>query len=265
MKQVSPPLDPTACAELLRRSSSVVALTGAGVSTAAGIPDFRGPQGLYVTRRYDPELVFSIDHFANDPRMFYEFTRDFVGLLQTITPTFTHRVLASLEGRGMLQGVITQNIDALHQHAGSKNVVEVHGSYWSATCTRCGASVPGTRSYAWWEEAIRSSPSSPVVMCGTCGGVVKPGVVFFGEAVRDFDRAVAMVEGCDLLLVLGSSLAVHPAARLPELARGHVVVVNRGEVALPPGRNRYFVEDDLEAYFRALASHLGLDLLDSAK
>lgn len=245
---------------MVRGASSVVALTGAGVSTGAGIPDFRGPRGLYVTRRYDPELVFSIDHFMRDARMFYEFTRDFVAMVKGLKPTLTHRALALLEERGILAGVITQNIDALHHHAGSKTVVEVHGSYWSAACTRCRTPVPEARSYSWWEEAIRSSPASPVVLCRACAGVVKPGVVFFGEAVRDFEEATRLVEGCDLLFVLGSSLAVHPAALLPELAHGQVVVVNRGSVALAPAPNRYFVDEDLDRYFERLLERLGLPL-----
>jgi len=253
-------LDPRQCAHLLRRASSAVALTGAGISTGAGIPDFRGPQGLYVTRRYDPELVFSIEHFRRDPRMFYEFTRDFVSMLRTKKPTLAHRALATLEERGLLSGVVTQNIDALHHHAGSKNVIELHGSYWSAACTSCAAPFLEARSYAWWEEAMRASPRPPVVTCGLCGGVVKPDVVFFGESVREFERAVALVETCDLLFVLGSSLAVHPAALLPQLARGEVVIVNRGAVALPEAPNRSFVEEDLDHYFSGVLEHLGLTL-----
>ncbi|HTP27111.1 MAG TPA: Sir2 family NAD-dependent protein deacetylase [Anaeromyxobacteraceae bacterium] len=235
-----------------------MALTGAGVSTGAGIPDFRGPNGLYVTRRYDPELVFSIDHFRKDPRMFYEFTRDFMGTLQKVKPTFTHRFLARLEGLGMLKGVVTQNIDALHRYAGSRRVVEIHGSYWSATCISCRGAAAQAKSYEWWEESIRKSPRSPVLCCGTCGGVIKPDVVFFGEAVRGFEEAVQMVEGCDLLLVLGSSLAVYPAASLPQLTRAAVVLVNKGGVALAPAANRFFVEARLDDYFSQVAERLGI-------
>ena len=131
-------LPPAACAELIRKARSVVALTGAGISTAAGIPDFRGPKGLYVTRRYDPEKVFEIDWFHRQPRYFYEFSRDFVATVKDIQPTFTHRFLAELEANGRLTGVVTQNIDILHQLAGSHTVLELHGSYRSATCTDCG-------------------------------------------------------------------------------------------------------------------------------
>lgn len=251
-------LSPADCADLLRGSKSAVVLTGAGISTQAGIPDFRGPRGLYVTRRYDPERVFDIGYFHEDPRMFYEFTRDFMDVVHTIKPTFTHRTLAKLEEEGLIEGIITQNIDALHHHAGSRNVVEVHGSYWSATCQSCRKTVYEGRSYEWWQEAIRASPRSPVVVCDKCGGVVKPDVVFFGEAVRDFDKAMDMAERSDLMLVLGSSLAVHPAARLPRMTRGKVVVVNKGAVELSPAENRYFVDDDLDDYFSGIAERLGL-------
>src|SRR5512146_458345 len=131
-------LEPDECAELLKSSRAAAVLTGAGISTAAGIPDFRGPKGLYVTRRYDPEKVFDIDWFDREPRYFYEFSRDFIGLMKETGPTFTHRFLAHLEQRGHLKGVITQNIDALHSEAGSQQVIELHGSYRSAHCRACG-------------------------------------------------------------------------------------------------------------------------------
>jgi NAD-dependent deacetylase len=108
------------CAQLIAESQSIGILTGAGISTNAGIPDFRGPKGLYVTRQYDPDTVFNIHHFRIDPQPFYEFARDFVGLEQSIHPTLTHRFLASLEKTGKLKGIVTQNIDSLHHKAGSQ-------------------------------------------------------------------------------------------------------------------------------------------------
>lgn len=253
-----PSLAPKELAELLRQSRSTVVLTGAGVSTGAGIPDFRGPQGLYVTRRYDPERVFDIDCFRDDPRPFYEFTRDFMDLLSTIAPTLTHRALARLEANGLVKGVITQNIDSLHRLAGSRDVVEVHGSYGTAACSACRQAVAHASSVEWWAKAVRDGPQPPVVKCSRCGGVVKPDVVFFGEAVRDFERAEALARAADLFLVLGSSLEVHPAAMLPQVAPGTVVVINRGEVALSPGPGRFFVEASLDAYFTELLEVLAL-------
>ncbi len=258
MKNVERQISPEGCAELIRNSTSVVALTGAGISTAAGIPDFRGPNGLYVTRRYDPDLVFNIDRFRQDPLPFYDFTRDFAALLKDIRPTFTHRFLTALEKKGILAGVITQNIDALHHFAGSRKVIELHGSYWSAACTRCdGYSIEG-KSYEWWLEAIRKSPRSPVLVCPLCSGVVKPDVVFFGETVHEYEKAANLVAECDLLLVLGSSLEVYPAALLPQMAEAVVVVVNKGRTKLSPAPNRFFAEADLDEHFSQVAEHLGL-------
>ncbi len=138
-------MTPVRCAEMLMGSGNVVALTGAGISTAAGIPDFRGPHGLYVTRQYDPETVFDIGAFVADPAPFYEFTRDFLGVVDDLEPTFSHRFLASLEEAGILRCTVTQNIDFLHQRAGSQSVISVHGDYWTSRCLDCnvGLSLDG--------------------------------------------------------------------------------------------------------------------------
>jgi NAD-dependent deacetylase len=234
-------LTPNDCAELIRRSRSVVALTGAGISTAAGIPDFRGPQGLYVTRRYDPEKVFDIRWFHREPRHFYEFACDFVNMAAAIRPTFTHFFLAQLAAIGKMVLVITQNIDMLHQMAGSRRVVELHGSYGSATCCACSRSFDGL-TYPWWDEAMSASTSAPVALCPVCNGVLKPDIVFFGEMVNGYDESDRMITEGDLLLVLGSSLTVTPASRLPYSARGTTIVVNKGSVSLEPVPHRFFID-----------------------
>lgn len=254
-----PVLDPARFAEFLETSKAPVALTGAGISTAAGIPDFRGPRGLYVTRRYNPEKVFDIDWFNRDPLSFYEFSSDFVGLMKMTSPTFTHRFLARLERQGRMKGVITQNIDALHQEAGSENVLELHGSYRTAACRRCGKKFKEL-TYEWWDAAMRKSPRSPVPLCPACGGVLKPDIVFFGEAVPDIEKARRLVERCDLLLVLGSSLQVMPASLLPHCTNATTIVVNRGGVSLSPEPNRFFIEADLDGYCREVALSLELDI-----
>jgi NAD-dependent deacetylase len=241
-------LDAKGCADLIRRSERMVGMTGAGISTAADIPDFRGPQGLYVTRRYDPDTVFDISAFRRDPAPFYEFTRDFLGVIDTIEPTFTHRFLAGLEAAGRLSAVVTQNIDSLHQKSGSENVISVHGDYWTSHCLDCAREFD----LSYMEDAVREVE---VPRC-SCGGVIKPDIVFYGEAVRDLERAAATVASSDLLLVLGSSLVVYPAAFLPEQAGGDVVVVNQGEVGLSPGPGRYFVDADLDEYFTEVEQHL---------
>ncbi len=245
-------LDAAACADRIRAASRVVALTGAGVSTAAGIPDFRGPNGLYVTRRYDPDRVFDISAFRLDPLPFFEFTRDFLGVVEALEPTSTHRFLAALEDVGKLNALITQNIDPLHQRAGSRRVTAVHGGYWTSRCLGCGQ--------AYTLDQMRVKVERERVPRCACGGVVKPDVVFFGEMVRGLDEALASIAASDLLLVLGSSLTVSPAAWLPESAGGAVVVVNRGPVRLAPGPRRFFVDADLDEFFSDVARHLGLDL-----
>jgi NAD-dependent deacetylase len=251
-------LDPAQCAGLIKLSRALVVLTGAGVSTAAGIPDFRGPRGLYVTRRYDPEKVFDSGWFFRDPRFFYEFSRDFIDLMIRSGPTFTHRFLAALERQGHLKGVITQNIDSLHQVAGSPKVLELHGSYRSATCHGCGKHFADL-TYAWWDAAMRDSSRSPVALCPACGGVLKPDIVFFGEPVHAIAEAQKMVSECDLLLVLGSSLQVTPASLLPHFTTQTTIVVNKGNVILAPAPYRHFVEEQLDFFASKVAGCLGLD------
>lgn len=243
-------IDPATCAAWIRDRGPVVALTGAGVSTAAGIPDFRGPRGLYVTRRYDPDRVFELHAFLDDPLPFFDFSRDFLHILEEVEPTATHRFLAELERQGRLTAVVTQNIDALHQQAGSRRVIEVHGSYWTSTCLGCGAGFSA-------DELRQKILTEEVARC-ECGGVVKPDIVFFGEPVRALDEASAAIRDAGLLMVLGSTLTVYPAAWLPEECGGMVVAVNQGDVALRSGPDRYVVDADLDEFFTAVARELDL-------
>jgi NAD-dependent deacetylase len=229
-------------AQRIREKERIVALTGAGISTAAGIPDFRGPRGIYVTRVY-PEDVFDIGAFVSDPRGFYAFARDFLQLEARLQPTFAHSFLAHLEATGRLTGVITQNIDGLHQKAGSRVVIEVHGGFGTTVCLECDT----RRSTA---EVAGTVLRGEIPRCAACGGLVKPDIVFFGESVRGMDRAGTLVRESDLLLVVGSSLTVYPAAGLPALAGGDVVIVGRGPVLAPAGAAR--VDVDIEAFFRAV-------------
>jgi NAD-dependent deacetylase len=241
-------VDAKGCAAMLRASSRVVALTGAGISTSAGVPDFRGPEGLYITGKYDPEATFEISGFLRDPAPFFAFTRDVLGLVGDLRPTFTHRFLADLEARGTLRTVVTQNIDPLHQKAGSKNVIPVHGGYWTSHCVACGGLFSLGQLTALLDR-------DEVPKC-SCGGVVKPDVVLFGEPVHAMDEAIAAVGEADLMLVLGSSLSVYPAGWLPEAARCPVVVVNLGPVDLSPGPDRLFAEAELDGFFREVALEL---------
>ncbi|MDR1612209.1 MAG: RNA polymerase subunit sigma [Planctomycetota bacterium] len=245
-------LTPVGCAEKIIAAGRTVVLTGAGISTAAGVPDFRGPKGLYVTRAYDPEKVFEIAAFDRDPGPFYQFSRDFLDTLGTIEPTFTHRFLAELEKRGKLDRIITQNIDGLHQRAGSRNVLPVHGDYTTARCRSCGRGCSGER----LRNLMREHEIPP---CGFCGGTLKPDVVFFGENVRFLAEAEAAARRSDLMFVLGSSLTVYPAAMIPHYAGGEVVVVNKGGVGIAAGKGVHLVDADLDGYFREVEKCLPRD------
>lgn len=208
-------------AQLIQKAHFIVALTGAGISTAAGIPDFRGPKGIYVTRQYDPEKTFDIDWFDKDPHYFFEFAKDFLSTVDRIQPTAAHLFLADLERRGQLKALVTQNIDGLHQKAGSRNVLEVHGSFQHGHCRTCG------RSYSYGEVKSKIL-SEDIPHCQQCGGVIKPDIVFYGEAVQDLDKAETYARQADLFLVIGTSLTVYPAALLPQFSQGPVVCINQG-------------------------------------
>jgi NAD-dependent deacetylase len=193
-------------------------LTGAGVSTESGIPDFRSAGGIWA--QYDPYEVASIDAFHRDPERVWEFYALRLDVLADAAPNPAHVALAELESRGIVQAVITQNVDGLHAAAGSRDVIPVHGSIATAVCLSC------TRR----EEHVREL--LPLPHCADCGTVLKPGVVMFGELlpVAAIDRATALAQSAGLLLVVGTSLEVWPVAGLPEEALRHggkLAIVNR--------------------------------------
>jgi len=229
------------CAELIFEAEFISVLTGAGISTSAGIPDFRGPQGLYVTKRYDPDKVFDIDSFHRDPKPFFEFARDFVKLEDTTKPTRAHYSLSELEKKGKLKGVITQNIDYLHQRAGSKNVLEVHGSFWESYCRDCGQNFH-------YEEMKVKIYKEEVPKC-SCGGVIKPDIVFFGENVKHLDAAFKLAAESDLFFVIGTSCVVYPAAMIPHMTHGKVVIINMDEVHLDQADVVLTITEDIDGFF----------------
>ncbi|MEK6327402.1 MAG: NAD-dependent deacylase [Actinomycetota bacterium] len=201
-------------AALIRESGSTVALTGAGVSVPSGIPDFRTPgKGLW--EKVDPMSVATIDAFHRDTRRFWDFYRPRFHMLTDKQPNPAHEALAELERRGLLEAVITQNIDRLHRKAGSERVIEVHGSIANASCTSCDATYPV-------EEVESLFDSDGIATCGCCAGKVKPDVVLFGELLPQNEIAEAehLCAGADVLLCAGSSLEVYPVAGLPELTLG---------------------------------------------
>jgi NAD-dependent deacetylase len=218
--------DPAALAELLRNAGSCVALTGAGVSTESGIPDFRSPTGIWA--RYDPMEYATIEAFENDPEKVWGFYALRYRTLTRAEPNEAHVALAELERRGIVSTVITQNIDLLHERAGSRDVIEVHGSIRECVCLACG-----TR-YGL-EDVLRMLDGTAVPRC-TCGQVLKPGVVMFGELLEAdaIDRAFQLARDAKLLLVVGSTLEVQPVAGLPwetVTAGGDVAIVNLGPTA----------------------------------
>lgn len=238
------------CARLIEESSFTVALSGAGISTSAGIPDFRGPKGIYTMEKYDPEKAFDINYFLQDPKPFYKFAKDLLKLIDKLKPTFTHYFLAKLESAGELQAIITQNIDTLHQKAGSKNVVEVHGSIKRSFCVECGNEF----SYERMKEKVFTEK---IPHC-SCGGVIKPDIVFYGEIIKYLTEAQKLVHQSDLLLVIGSSLVVYPVATLPNLTTGEIVLVNKGEVDTFLNRTALFAQEDIDNFFRKVSRQLGL-------
>jgi NAD-dependent deacetylase len=209
-------------AELIRAAGSVVALTGAGISVPSGIPDFRSP-GSGLWENVDPMEVAHIDAWRADPERFWHFYGNRFQTLRDKQPNGAHRVLVELERRGLLDAVITQNIDRLHRRAGTRELVEVHGTIDHSSCLACGAQYP-------LEEAQQRLEDSPIsVPCCDCGEPLKPDVVLFGEFLPEgaLDRAYALAAGADLLLCVGSSLEVHPIAQLPG-----ITAANGGRVAL---------------------------------
>jgi NAD-dependent deacetylase len=198
-------------AELIGSAEHVVALTGAGISVPSGIPDFRTP-GSGIWAKVDPMKVATIDAFHRDTRAFWEFYRPRFEMLADKQPNPAHEALAALEQDGRLDAVITQNIDRLHRAAGTRELIEVHGSVATSSCTTCASSWPLAEVDALFDE-------DGIAVCTACMGKVKPDVVLFGEMlpVDQIERARVLAEQADLMLCIGSSLEVFPAAGLPEL------------------------------------------------
>jgi NAD-dependent deacetylase len=214
---------------LLKQSRWTVVLTGAGVSTESGIPDFRSTAapgrsaGLWTG--LDPMRVASASAFARNPDAFYDFYRQRLSHLVVAEPNAAHAAIAQLEAQGLVQLVITQNVDRLHQKAGSREVVEVHGNLCEARCQSCGSIVPIS-------EMGRQIDDGAHPRCMGCGGRLRPNVVLFEEMLplEAYDRAEGACSRCEALLVVGSSLEVYPVASLPSLAKQHgvkIVIVNR--------------------------------------
>jgi NAD-dependent deacetylase len=200
-------------AEVLATSNNAIALTGAGISTESGIPDFRSPGGLWT--RVDPG-EFSIDRFLQNPSRFWRMHLDLKSSgdfdLASADPNPAHYALARMEQMGILKCIITQNVDNLHQRAGSVEVVEFHGNLLRAACMKCRSLEPIED-----VEARIESGESEAARCRNCGGLLKPDAVFFGEAIPSRALMISQVQSqkCDVLIVVGTSLQVYPAAQIP--------------------------------------------------
>ncbi len=241
-------------AQLIRSADSVVALTGAGISVPSGIPDFRTP-GTGLWENVDPMEVAHIDAWRADPARFWLFYGSRFQSLRDKEPNGAHHALVELERLGMLDAVITQNIDMLHRKAGTRRLVEVHGSIESSSCLTCGAAFPLD------EVRVRLDASEKGVPACDCGVPLKPDVVLFGEYLPDaaIDGAFSLAAGADVLLCVGSSLEVHPVAQLPAVtleAGGRVAIVTQGRTpwdARAEVKLTGDVEQEMTALLAALA------------
>jgi NAD-dependent deacetylase len=244
-------------AELIGRARSVVALTGAGISVPSGIPDFRTPQtGLW--ENVDPMEVAHIDAFRSDPVRFWRFYGQRFATLDDKQPNGAHRALVAMERRGLLDAVITQNIDMLHRKAGTDELVEMHGSIAGCSCLGCGESV------SLEDVGVRlATATDGVPRCAECEQPLKPDVVLFGELLSAdaLERARELCEGADVLLCVGSSLEVHPVAGLPRLTHargGRLAILTQGRTPLD-GLASVRLSGDVVAELDALCSALELD------
>jgi NAD-dependent deacetylase len=237
---------------MLHESSFTVALTGAGISVPSGIPDFRSP-GTGLWEKVDPLEVATIQAFRRDPARFWSFYRPRFESLADVRPNPAHKALVELERRGLLEAVITQNVDRLHRKAGTRRLIEVHGSIDTSSCVSCRAS--------WRLEDVDGLfDERGGAVCTQCGGQVKPDVVLFGELLPEAAMAEAqeLAAAADLLLCIGSSLEVYPVAGLPELtlaSGGRLAIVTRSATPYDDAaavRLEGDVVEDLQAVLAAL-------------
>jgi NAD-dependent protein deacetylase/lipoamidase len=246
--------DAARLADLIHSASSTVVLTGAGISVPSGIPDFRTPgKGLW--EKVNPMEVAHIDVFRREPDRFWHFYGQRFASLKDVQPNAAHSVVADLERRGLVRGVITQNIDRLHRAAGSQKVVEVHGSIEYCVCLDCGGRVHHDRIVEMLEGGLAGAPE-----CEACVSPLKPGVVLFGELLPEdaMSEAYALASEADLMIAIGSSLEVYPVASLPDVtldAGGRLALITQGPT---PYDRRADVKlegdvvDELEQVLRAL-------------
>lgn len=233
--------------EKIKSAKHCTAFTGAGISTLSGIPDFRGKNGL--SKKLDTDRIFDFNFFRKEPEFFYREARNFIYNMDSIKPSLVHTGLAKLEDIGIIKGVVTQNIDMLHNKAGSKNVMELHGSPRVHYCLDCGQKFS-------YDEVLELLTSDIIPECVLCGGIIKPAIVFYGEQLSELElvKATDLCGASDLLLILGSSLLVQPAASLPLETiynDGSLIIIN--EMQTPLDQYAALRYPDLEEVFQAIA------------
>lgn len=247
------PLQIHRAAQLLKDARRAVALTGAGVSTPSGIPDFRSP-GAGLWTHLDPMQVASLSAFRYDPARFYAWFHELACLIRSAQPNAAHVALARLEQAGRLRGVVTQNIDGLHQAAGSQAVFELHGNLRRAVCVSCYRAFP---TQGFFDEYVATARAPH---CPECGGYLKPDAVLFGEQLPHaaLRRADELFLEADLVLVIGSSLEVSPAAGLPLLAldRGAGLIIVNRECTYLDDRAAVLLQADLAAVLPQVAEEV---------
>ena len=227
--------------ELIDKSNNIVFFGGAGVSTESGIPDFRSKDGLYNQKyKYPPEEILSHTFFMNNTAEFYKFYKDKMNCLK-YEPNITHKKLADLEKKGKLKAVITQNIDGLHQKAGSKNVFELHGSVLRNYCMKCHK----------FYDAEFVFESNEIPKC-SCGGIIKPDVVLYEECLDDetIEKAILAIQNADVMIIAGTSLTVYPASGLVNYYKGNkLVLINRDKTQYD-SRANLVINDSLGNVFK---------------
>ncbi len=238
--------------ELISRSDSIVAFTGAGISVESGIPTFRGPDGIW--SHYDPKIL-DIGYFVANPE---ECWRDIRGIFydymgDSARPNAAHRLLSEIEHAGKLAGIITQNIDNLHQESGSKNVVEFHGTAQTLSCMECNERSP------FMEHDLQSLPP----YCLKCGGLLKPDFVFFGEPIppEAYSRSLELVNNADLLIIIGTTGEIMPASMIPyEAKKAKVIEINIEPSSYTNSLTDIFLQDRATVVAKQIAQRMNLEI-----
>ena len=234
--------------ELIEKSDNIVFFGGAGVSTASGIPDFRSATGLYNQKNesnYSPEYMLSHEFFANHPEDFMKYVKENL-IYEKAKPNDAHLGLAKLENLGKLKGIVTQNIDSLHQMAGSEKVVEIHGNLRDFYCVNCGKKFE--------LEYMKETEFS--IRCDKCAGIIRPDVVLYGENLNNdnINRAVNLISSADILIVGGTSLKVYPAASFIQYYKGNkLILVNKERTDYDKVAN-YVIYDDISKVIKYLSN-----------